>query len=86
MALLEAVSVSTVLFHRWISNTSGFGPLMTTCVLNDKLRALDLEVLLSVAVVVVMLDTLDVVSVKLVLVVVVGVSTWYIKEIHPLMP
>ena len=59
---------------------------MTTCVLNDKLRALDLEVLLSVAVVVVMLDTLDVVSVKLVLVVVVGVSTWYIKEIHPLMP
>ena len=47
MALLEAVSVSTVLFHRWISNTSGFGPLMTTCVLNDKLRALDLEVLLS---------------------------------------
>ena len=35
-----------------------------------------------------MLDTLDVVSVKLVLVVVVvvGVSTWYIKEIHPLIP
>ena len=59
---------------------------MTTCVLHDKLRALDLEVLLSVAVVVVMLDTLDVVSVKLVLVVVVGVSTWYIKEIHPLIP
>jgi hypothetical protein len=55
-------------------------------VINDKLRALDLEVLLSVAVVVVMLDTLDVVSVKLVLVVVVGVSTWYIKEIHPLIP
>ena len=54
--------------------------------INDKLRALDLEVLLSVAVVVVMLDTLDVVSVKLVLVVVVGVSTWYIKEIHPLIP
>ena len=59
---------------------------MTTCVLHDKLCALDLEVLLSVVVVVVMLDTLDVVSVKLVLVVVVGVSTWYIKEIHPLMP
>jgi hypothetical protein len=55
-------------------------------VINDKLRALDLEVLLSVAVVVVMLDTLDVVSVKLVLVVVVGVSTWYIKEFHPLIP
>ena len=54
--------------------------------INDKLHALDLEVLLSVVVGVVMLDTLDVVSVKLVLVVVVGVSTWYIKEIHPLIP